>query len=207
MTETPGQIIILNGTSSSGKSSIARELQSILTGFTVHTGIDHFVQMLPNDFVVISEDPNPAAVEGLLMVTAGGGKRVTEMRLGPQAVLFKKSMYSAAKTLASNGFNVIVDDVILDERVLQYISDLLAKDAYFIGIKCSKSEAIRREKERGDRFPGLVEAQFNIVHRHGQYDLECDTSTCSPAECATLIKKLISETHTPEALQSLKKQI
>lgn len=82
MAQSSGQIIILNGTSSSGKSSVAKELQSILSGYTLHTGIDHFVEMLPEDFVVLSDGTNPAAVEGLLWVTTDAGKRVTEFRFG-----------------------------------------------------------------------------------------------------------------------------
>ena len=204
MTESVGKIIILNGTSSSGKSSIAKELQNILAGYTLHTGIDHFVQMLPDDFVVLSDGTNPAAVEGLLWVTADAGTRVTEFRLGPKAVLFKESMYRSVKAIASTGFNVIVDDVIMDERVLKTICQLLAGEAYFIGILCPKEEAIRREKERGDRFPGLVETQFEVVHKHGLYDLECDTLTNSPAECANFIQQLLFDTPNPEALKSLK---
>ena len=192
MTDTSGQIIILNGTSSSGKSTIAKELQNILAGYTLHTGIDHFVQMLPKDFLVLSDGTNPAAVEGLLWVTADAGKRVTEFRLGPKAILFKESMYRSAKAMASTGFNVIVDDVIMDERVLKIVCQLMAGEAYFIGIKCSKEEAIRRERERGDRFPGLVETQFDIVHRHGVYDLECDTLANSSTECANAIQQLLS---------------
>ena len=42
MTGTAGRIVLLNGTSSSGKTTIARELQGILPGTTLSTGIDHF---------------------------------------------------------------------------------------------------------------------------------------------------------------------
>lgn len=203
MTESRGQIIILNGTSSSGKSSIAKELQSMLAGLTLHTGIDHFVQMLPDDFVVLSDGIDPAAVEGLLWVTVDAGKRVTEFRFGPQAIAFKESLYRSAKAMASTGFNVIVDDVLMDERVLKSVCQLLAGEAYFIGVRCPKEESVRREIERGDRFPGLVETQFDIVHRHGLYDWEVDTLANSPVECAISIQQLLLEKPTPEALISL----
>ncbi|MDX1614421.1 MAG: hypothetical protein R3300_08930 [Candidatus Promineifilaceae bacterium] len=195
--------MILNGTSSSGKSSIAKELQNVLSGYTLHTGIDHFIQMVPRGFLVLSDGTNPAAVEGLLWVTANDGRRVTEFRLGPKAIQLKESMYRSAKAIASTGFNVIVDDVIMDERVLKTICQLLAGKAYFIGIHCPKEEAILRERERGDRFPGLVETQFDTVHKHGLYDLECDTLTNSPTECANFIQQMMLETPSPEALKSL----
>ena len=67
----------------------------------------------------------------------------------------------------------------------------MAGEAYFIDIHCPKDEAIRRETERGDRFPGLVETQFDVVHRHALYDLECDTLANSPTECANFIQHLL----------------
>ncbi len=203
MAETSGTIIILNGTASSGKSTTARELQRTLTGYTLHTGIDHFAQMLPDDFLVLSDGVDPAAVEGLLWVTTDDGARVTEFRLGPKAVRFKESMYRSAKAAAATGFNVIVDDVIMDERVLAIIARLLAGEAYFIGVHCPKDVAIRRHVERGDRFPGLVETQFDVVHRHGVYDLDVDTHTSTPAECADAIRELVVDGSRPDALRSL----
>jgi chloramphenicol 3-O phosphotransferase len=205
MTAATGQIVILNGTSSSGKSSIAKELQSILTGYTLHTGIDHFIQMVPGEFLVFSDGTNPAAVDGLLWVTADAGKRVTEFRLGPKAVQLKEGMYRSVKAIASTGFNVIVDDVIMDERVLKMICQLMAGKAYFVGIHCPKEEAIRRETERGDRFPGLVETQFDVVHKHGLYDLECNTLTYSAPECASFIQQMLIAVPKPEAFHTLKR--
>ena len=45
----PGRIILLNGASSSGKSTIARELQRILPRPHLFAGIDSFTQMLRPD--------------------------------------------------------------------------------------------------------------------------------------------------------------
>ena len=203
MNQASGKIIILNGTSSAGKSSIARELQASMAGYTLHTGIDHFAQSLPEGFLVLSDGVTPAAVEGLLWVTTDEGKRVTEFRLGPKAVQFKEAMYRSAKVIAATGFNVIIDDVIMDRRVLQRIGQLLAGEAYFIGVRCPKEEAIRREVARGNRMPGLVETQFEVVHRHGHYDLECDTLANSPRQCAALVLKMMRDLPKPNGLRAL----
>ena len=56
-----GHIIYLNGASSSDKSSIAKALQEILDGHYLHTGLDHFSQMLPEGFVVFYDGPAPTA--------------------------------------------------------------------------------------------------------------------------------------------------
>src|SRR5207245_2127169 len=45
----PGQVIVLNGASSSGKSTVGRELQRILPRPYLFTGIDSFLPMLRPD--------------------------------------------------------------------------------------------------------------------------------------------------------------
>ncbi|WP_370646425.1 hypothetical protein [Photobacterium sp. OFAV2-7] len=40
-------VIILNGASSSAKSSIAKQLQSLLDEYYPHIGIDTFISMMP----------------------------------------------------------------------------------------------------------------------------------------------------------------
>lgn len=47
----PGVIIILNGTSSSGKSSILAHLQRMLEGPFLNAGIDKFIFMLPSAYL------------------------------------------------------------------------------------------------------------------------------------------------------------
>jgi chloramphenicol 3-O phosphotransferase len=47
---TSGRIILLNGTSSSGKSSVARALQEVLSEPYLHLGIDTFIAMLPSRY-------------------------------------------------------------------------------------------------------------------------------------------------------------
>jgi chloramphenicol 3-O phosphotransferase len=46
-----------------------------------------------------------------------------------------------------------------------------------------------RERERGDRMIGLARWQYERVHRDMTYDLEIDTSSPTPMECAELIKR------------------
>jgi len=70
-----------------------------------------------------------------------------------------------------------------------------------------KTEAVRRENERGNRYSGLVDTQFDIVHSHGFYDLEVDTAANTPAECANFIQDLLNEKKEPEALKLLKSSL
>ena len=46
-TDTPGQIVILNGTPRSGKSSIAAVIQETFDGVWMNLGVDRCIQMTP----------------------------------------------------------------------------------------------------------------------------------------------------------------
>lgn len=46
----PGQIVILNGTPRSGKSSIAAAIQNTFEGVWMNLGVDWFKQMTPNRY-------------------------------------------------------------------------------------------------------------------------------------------------------------
>ena len=50
MQPNPGQIIILNGTPRSGKSSIAAVIQERFEGLWMNMGVDHFMQMTPTQY-------------------------------------------------------------------------------------------------------------------------------------------------------------
>src|SRR5438876_1785918 len=47
---TPGQIVILNGTPRSGKSSIATVIQNTFEGVWMNLGVDRFKQMTPDRY-------------------------------------------------------------------------------------------------------------------------------------------------------------
>src|SRR5215213_3924273 len=63
-----GNIIFLNGTSSSGKTSIVKALQEIMDGYYIGTGIDHFLDAAPDKIHTSSDGVNPSASEGFLWV-------------------------------------------------------------------------------------------------------------------------------------------
>ncbi len=199
-----GNIIILNGTSSSGKTVITKALQEILDGYYIHTGLDHYLERVPDKFNLVAEGIDPSSVDGLLWVTPDGGTHLTEIRVGPAALRLFSGMYSAYAALAAAGNNLIIDDVIFDPRVLQEaVRSLHPCRAFFVGVRCPYDVAERREQERGDRFHGLVKAHYDRVHLHGMYDLEVDTSVLTPMECAQQIKDRLECGQPPQALRTL----
>ncbi len=54
-----GTVVLLNGTSSSGKTSIARALQDIIDEPYLHTGIDEYSPHIPARFTTVSGGTAP----------------------------------------------------------------------------------------------------------------------------------------------------
>ncbi|QER90403.1 hypothetical protein F3L20_32460 (plasmid) [Streptomyces tendae] len=65
-------------------------------------------------------------------------------------------------------------------------------------------ELARHEQARGDRPAGLAVHQYGLVHSHGDYDLECDTSEASAVECAQRTKELLPCRPAPTAFTRLR---
>ena len=203
-----GNIIFLNGASSSGKSSIAKALQETMDGYYLHTGLDHTAQMLTKGFDVFSDGSNPTAADGCLWVLSEGNGRLTELRIGPVVWRFWKGMYRAFAALASAGNGLIIDDVVFDRGILQEAVDALhVFNVLFVGVRCPLDVAEGRERERAERVPGLAAYTGGLVHAHGLYDLEVDTSTLSAMDCALQIKHRLTNGAAPTAFAQLRNRM
>ncbi len=199
----PGNIVLLNGTSSAGKSTLARALQAIMDPPYLHTGIDHWLERTPPGFVVASDGVDPAQAAGFLAVI-GPGPRLVEVRIGPLGLRLLAGMYAAIAAIAAAGTPVVVDDVIHDPRVLRTMVAALAPyPVLFVGVRCDLAVAEQREIARGDRLPGGARTFYDHVHVPGVYDLELDSAALTPAECAAQIQHALQTGHPRTAVQRL----
>jgi chloramphenicol 3-O phosphotransferase len=178
-----GQVIFLNGTSSSGKSSIAGELLLVLDRPFFHMSIDAINQMRARQRT--SElDPDALAVA------------LTRTRAG---------FHRAVAGMAQAGNDLVVDYVLSEQwRLLDCLTVLNGLDVVFVGVRCSERELARREQARGDREPGQAAAQLRQVHSHGSYDIECDTTATAPRECALSIIQSLGRLPIPRAFDRLR---
>ncbi|MBI5667052.1 MAG: AAA family ATPase [Chloroflexi bacterium] len=151
-------IILLNGTSSSGKSTLAKALQNTFDTPYLHVGIDTFIFMLPKAYLnpplwytVFEYHWQP---DGSLIITTGP--------LGHQLMA---AMHEAIAGLARAGFNIIVDHVMLEAAWLDDCVRLLRDfDVTFVGVRCRLAVVEQREWERKDRTLGQAKAQYSVVH-------------------------------------------
>ena len=61
-----------------------------------------------------------------------------------------------------------------------------------VGVTCQLDELRRRERARGDRKIGIAEEYLATYEEAGPFDLEVDTYSCTPDECADQIIAVMS---------------
>jgi chloramphenicol 3-O phosphotransferase len=176
-----GNIIILNGTSSSGKSTLAAALQASIDGPSLNAGIDRFIFMLPHRYL---NAPLWYEVYEYSWPENGG----LIIKGGPMGRRLMMAMNHALVAMAHDGFALVVDHVFIEREWLRDCVETLAGlDVLFVGVRCPLEVLEQRERERQDRTLGHARAQFDVVHARMIYDVEVDTSVSSPDENAQLI--------------------
>jgi len=166
----PQRIVLLNGTSSAGKTTVARALQRTLKPRWLCFGVDQFIEMLTDAAPESAPEPDGHDV----------GRWLAE------------GWYGVIGGIAASGFDLIVDDVIVEPHRLEAAIRLLAPlDVTFVAVRCPLEVAVQRERERGDRHIGLVTHQFELVHADRTYDCEIDTWTLDLEACVAAIRPVI----------------
>ncbi|MCB8976173.1 MAG: AAA family ATPase [Ardenticatenaceae bacterium] len=197
-----GQIVLINGTSSSGKTSLAKALQGMLAQPCFHLSVDMFQQTWPADFLIYGDGQNPAQAEGLLAVFKDDA--LDEVRIGPAGFRFFAGLYRSLAAWAAAGNNIIVEDVFYQPQVLrEAVQALHDLPIWFVGVHCDLAVAEQRERDRGDRAPGGARTFYPLVHLHTLYDVEVDTTHLSPDACARQVKAHLDEAKQPQAFQQL----
>jgi chloramphenicol 3-O phosphotransferase len=175
-------VIILNGTGSVGKSSVAKALQAIASEPFLHVSGDAFLEMLPGTMI---DHPDGIMVE---RIAAGQGEPTLVIKLGAVVHRTLRGMRAAVAAMAAEGSNLIVDGIMLNAADQQDYRDRLSGvELHFIGLYAPLADLEQREKDRKDRLIGVARWQYHRVHEGMRYDLEIDTSVSSPSECASRI--------------------
>ncbi len=154
-TFTTGKIIIINGPSSSGKTTLALAAQKQFDIPFIRFSFDLFLdnKALPLDQIrsgAFSWDSmRPSVFHGL---------------------------HQCLPALAKAGNNLIFDHIIESKFWLKDLLDAISDlDVFFVGLHCSLPELERREAERGNRRKGEARTDFETMHDITSYDLELNS--------------------------------
>lgn len=168
-------LIVLSGTSSSGKTSLARALQQLSSRPLLHLEADRFAPTLPPD--------HPAM-------------RDSEFRT--RAAM---AMHEAIAAFGRSGVDVIVDGSLptepdLRDRCLAILRGV--PDTRVVTVRCSVVRLREREMSRGDRPIGWAEESAEAIYGGVAFDFSVDTTDASAEEVAgEVLRKLGLPSHPP----------
>ncbi|MBU2708070.1 AAA family ATPase [Zooshikella marina] len=184
-------ILFLNGTTCSGKSSIASELQAILPDYYLHIGIDHFIAMMPsksNDLEGSEKKDGFYWRETLLPDNTTG----YQIQQGPYGIKVNDAYRKTVANLVRNGLRLIVDDITNGESEMKIWRSVLAPySTAYIAVYCNLDTLEEREKNRKNRKQYTAREQFYRVHQDIKYDFSVNTTKTSTEACAKTIAQFI----------------
>lgn len=173
-------IIILNGGSSSGKTTIAKSLQNALPVPWLRFSIDDLIEAMP--CAILETD------SGMIIGEDGSVNPGADFRR------LESAWMKGIGEMARGGARVIIDDVFLRgvESSDRWKASLPGLKVLWVGVFCDPAVAALRESARGDRVIGMAALQAEAVHIGMQYDIKVDTTVTSAEECARMILERIA---------------
>ncbi|WP_280417147.1 chloramphenicol phosphotransferase CPT family protein [Nocardia carnea] len=183
------RVILLNGTSSSGKTSLARAIQNESDTPFAYWGIDTLFGLVPPNWGGGSD--SPLSRDGFWYDRTGrdaDGSPIVVIRYGHVGRRILHSGCAAAAAFAHGGNDLVIDEMLLTPDLLPLWMDALAGlDVQLVGVTCPLAVAEQRERDRSHPI-GLARGHFHTVHDHGYtYDMTIDTTTGTPAALARTI--------------------
>lgn len=178
----PIDVVVLNGGSSAGKSSLAAELKQRLDGPWLSLGVDDLIEAL-------SFGPQDASAGGTMTILPGG-----TIEVDANFHVACTAWYAGLAAIARAGAGLIVDEVFLEGgRTQDDLREALAGlEVAWVGVQCDADVAEARERSRENRVLGLARDQANRVHDGVFYDVVVDTAKNSSEQCADAIIERLS---------------
>ncbi len=201
-----GRLIILNGGSSSGKTSIVKELQdAFLPEPYLAMGIDMFWMTMPPKEL----DLDRVAPEYYTWVEERADDQ-SYLRIIPGPILDKMMIarYKALGVYLDLGLNIVADEVIWKRSWLEECVRVVEPyETFFVGVFCEDRVLAHREIIRGDRRTGWARGSQIYAHKDAIYDITIDTSLQSSAECALKIKNAVIDGPKPNAALRMRERL
>lgn len=182
-----GTVIILNGTSAVGKSSIMRAFQAKHIEPWLGIGIDNFfIGVLPAKFYLEDKPEHYTVMQGVASEDAQG--KLFTLHVGAQGQKIMKGMHRAIAAYAKAGNNVIVDYIMYDPLWHDdLMAVLLEVPVITVGVTASLPVVQQREKARATSPEGHARSIYDTVHQGWKYDLEINSDEMTSDQIADKI--------------------
>ena len=171
------QVIVPNGGSSSGKSTLAKALQVELAGYWLRLGVDTLIEAAPPRLFAVGDG-----------LDLGSDGSVTP---GPAFAAVEDQWMQGVAAVAAAGGRVIVEDNFVSgpDAQRRWREALAGVPTAWVGVRCPAVVAAERERARGDRVEGMAARQAEAVHRGIDYDFEVDTSVADGSTMAASVRE------------------
>ncbi|MFI5609188.1 chloramphenicol phosphotransferase CPT family protein [Amycolatopsis sp. NPDC051903] len=181
--QAPGRVILLNGPSSSGKTSIGQAM----------------LPLLPDPWFLVPVD----SISG--MRSTKHNRALGDAKTQEMLRRTRRGYHRVIAALASAGNDVIMDYPLSEPWRLADLLDVLdGYDVTLVDVRCSAEELDRRERLRCDRPRGLAASQTG-VYAHRDNDLVVDTTRRTAADCAREIVDRFATISRPKAFARLRR--
>lgn len=161
--------IVLHGTTSSGKSSIARALQANSLTPVFHIAMDAFACM------------------------SNRGDMRSDAERDQAFRLHCQSLQATLRNVAASHFDIVLDLVLRDEKEFAAcLGALSSRPTFVIGVGCPLDVLEERERAREDRGVGMAREQFGDPAYERAYAMQFDTSVITSDEAARAIRQFVS---------------
>lgn len=217
--EKHGTIILLNGSSSSGKTCISKELSTLIPSFFNGISMEGFINEALEDF----KNNSPEIIHKLFFLNmrlhylhnlniSKNNDVCIEIFNTQKNILDqiwnkgRNGMHLFLAQTTSQGISVIAEDTLALDYLFESCVEILhSYNVLFIKIFCSDYIVNKRETIRSNRPIGWASTHAKKTHTYKDkkkiYDLEIDTSETSPAECAQKIKDFLEKNTKFTAMQ------
>jgi chloramphenicol 3-O phosphotransferase len=189
------QIILVNGPSSAGKTTLCRALQQKILEPYLVVGFDDFIFMAASRYYRGADGARQDARDdftalGVEMVktSAPGAPPSVTAKFGAAFRRLVDSMAPAVRALVDGGNPVIFDHVLHDRAMYESYRQATAElDVFTVGVTCPLEVLEKRERARGDRVLGRARGLADVVHGFCAYDVTVDTAALPPEACVAAI--------------------
>ena len=203
-------IIVLIGASSSGKTSVARELINMQypKRLFLTTGIDQTFFALGSATNIVTKKHWVNGAVNFSYVTDIDGSPVVDLHMGSLGDKIQRINFDFGIAAANGGLHVIVDEVLLNDETFEYLLKSSSEhDVYLVNMYAPLMIREERERMRGNRFIGHTRSQELRAYSYKGHDLFreklCDlafeTHINDARECASMISEYI-DNNKPSAI-------
>lgn len=181
-----GNIIMLNGVTSAGKSTLSKELQAAFDEPYYYVALDTFNDVMCPFITGKGKFQDPDIMNRAVPV-----------------------MHLLIRNFSEKGLNVIVDTLLCDRGNWFYdcVDILHEYPVMFVRVDCDRDELFRRARGRGYTTPerlNQIDQQLSQIHQHGIYDVTINTSANTTEEIVCVIKNALSARNEWDAFRRLK---